>query len=50
MARRFLFLAAALAVLARLTVYSNGSHLANTVCMIVFGVCAAGWAVAEIVS
>jgi hypothetical protein len=49
MARRFLFLAAALAVLARLTIYVHGG-LANTVCMIVFGVCAAGWAVSEIVS
>lgn len=50
MARRFLFLGAALAVLARITVYAHSGGVANTVCMIVFGVCAAGWAVSELVS
>lgn len=50
MTRHLLFFAATLALFARLTVFAHGDPLSNMICMIVFGVCAAGWAVSALVS
>jgi hypothetical protein len=50
MTRRLLFVAAALALFARLTVYAHSGATSNIVCLIVFGVCAAGWAVSAILA
>jgi hypothetical protein len=50
MTRTLLFVAAALALLARLTVYAHGDALTNAICLAVFGLCGVGWIASTILA